>query len=165
MYATVMQIVEFLRVKNMHEDHSSSSSIRFNWLSLSSWASVSFIFVLYVILLDAVFMVNYAVLGPPAILLKSFFKIKVLNQLISWSFCKLFHMHENEIGDFRRMRMLTQLSYETIIHLILQMMMLVYGGFLTDREIDSSRGSSVFTGYELPVSVGLCILNLIIGID
>ena len=116
MYACLVQMIEFMRSKNLKTDSEGCKlECKSNWLAFSSVMSFQGLFFLcYIIFMDLAFMLIRIVLEPFALLLGCC-KIKHLSWFIEWTYDTVFFMERNEVIAFRRMRTLTQLCYETLI--------------------------------------------------
>lgn len=85
---------------------------------------------LYLFCLDFIFIVNQAVLFPLIQILKlitfGFVNLSFLNRALDMSYEYLFEMKKLEVAGFRRMRTISQLTFESLIQMALQLRMLKY---------------------------------------
>ncbi len=63
---------------------------------------------------------------PVAYLFNYCCKVECVNTLIDGSYEYLFQMKRHEVGGFRRMRTITQVIFETLIQLAVQIHMLIF---------------------------------------
>lgn len=126
-------------------------------LKFLSEVMVSPFMLVYMFLMDIVFLVNQAILVPIIQVLRlltcNLINLSCLTQTIDNSYEILFEMQKLEVAGFRRMRTISQLTFETFIQFILQMRMLSYFSNKKDK-----------ASHELGVSVSAIIFSLFLAV-
>ena len=91
---------------------------------------VSPFMLVYLLIMDLVFLLNSAFLAPAVSILECLLCKKVrlscLSDAIDASYETLFEMQKLDVAGFRRMRTISQLTFESMIQLTLQIYMLMY---------------------------------------
>lgn len=99
-------------------------------LRFLSVITVSPLMIVFMFVMDIVFLLNQAFLYPIIAFLNVLTCEKLglgkLLELIDKSYEILFDMQKLEVAGFRRMRTITQMLFETLIQLVLQVRMLIY---------------------------------------
>jgi len=138
----------FMREK-LYRDQQNRFKLRF----LSN-IMVSPVMLVYLTILDLVFLINQALLVPILVLLRTLtcglLNFTCLSNIIDSSYEVLFEMQKLEVAGFRRMRTISQLTFETFIQLILQIRMLQY--FKEHKESGDQK--------ELGVDVAAIVVSL-----
>ena len=92
------------------------------------WVMVAPVMLAYMFILDIIFVINQAILFPIIVCLKvitfGFLDLSCLNRALEMTYEFLFEMHKLEVAGFRRMRTISQLTFESLIQLMLQIRML-----------------------------------------
>lgn len=94
-------------------------------LVLTSWVSITPLFLIYLLLMDWIFMFNTSLLDPINFLLGCcgvFFFRSCADSMYE----SFFQMNRTEVSGVRRMRTITQLLFESLIQFIIQGHMLSY---------------------------------------
>ena len=91
-----------------------------------AWSSICPVFIVFLFVLDQVFVLNSTIFEPVAIVLGCCGIGGCLNNCVDKSYELLFHMQKHEVSGFRRMRTITQLFYESLIQFAVQICMLSY---------------------------------------
>lgn len=114
----------FLREK-VYRDHKDNCKLRF-----LSQIMVGPLMLIYLFIMDVVFLINQAILTPIIQILKLLTCYKIdftcLTKKIDRSYELMFEMQKLEVAGFRRMRTISQLTFETFIQVLLQIRMLHY---------------------------------------
>ena len=99
-------------------------------LRLMGSIMVSPFMLVYMFMLDIIFVINQALFFPIIILLKfltfGFLDLSCLNLALEKSYEYLFEMRKLEVAGFRRMRTISQLTFESLIQFALQVRMLMF---------------------------------------
>ena len=78
---------------------------------------------IYTFILDLIFVLNKSIVEPTINFIKLVscdkIDLSVIAYIFEYSYGYLFGMHELEVEGFRRMRTISQLTFETLIQLIL----------------------------------------------
>ena len=117
-------------------------------LQTMSYIMITPLMIVYMTLMDLLFMVNQAFLVPIVDLLKFISRgtldLTCITSTIDGSYEVFFEMQKLDVEGFRRMRTISQLTFETFAQLILQVRMLLYfrgqGG---DSQEEQALGVSV----------------------
>ena len=84
-------------------------------LLITAWSSICPIFIVYMMLMDQIFILNTTILTPIAFLFGHICGITCMDNLIDESYMFLFQMRPHEVSGFRRMRTITQVIFETFV--------------------------------------------------
>lgn len=99
---------------------------------------VSPFMLIYLFILDVIFVVNQAFIYPLIMLIKfltcGLLDLTVLNKALEKSYEIMFDMQKLEVAGFRRMRTISQLTFETLIQTILQIRMLIFFQKIDNKE-------------------------------
>lgn len=110
----------------------------------------------YLLIMDLVFLLNQAILYPIIIVLRlltcGLLNFTCLTNMIDNSYEVMFEMQKLEVAGFRRMRTISQLTFETFIQFVLQMRMLQF--FREQRDADN----------VVEVSVDAILLSLLLAL-
>jgi hypothetical protein len=86
----------------------------------------------YLFILDIIFVINQALLYPMIFLIKfltcGLLDLSCLYNALDKSYEYMFEMQKLDVAGFRRMRTISQLTFESLIQSILQIRMLMYFG-------------------------------------
>lgn len=120
---------------------------------------VSPVMLVYLTILDLVFLINQALLVPILVLLRTLtcglLNFTCLSNIIDSSYEVLFEMQKLEVAGFRRMRTISQLTFETFIQTLLQVRMLMY----FNNKADTSGVQ------EFDVSVTAIVVSLFLALS
>lgn len=96
---------------------------------------------IYLFIMDIVFLLNQAILTPIIFVLRiltcNLINLSCLTRMLDSSYEIMFEMQKLEVAGFRRMRTISQLTFETLIQLVLQVRMLQ---FFKAHEEDGGKG-------------------------
>ena len=84
-------------------------------LKVISWSSICPALMVFLFVMDHVFIINSTIFEAIALLASYFCTVNRLNRCIDNSYEYLFHMQKHEVNGFRRMRTFTQLMFESTI--------------------------------------------------
>jgi hypothetical protein len=116
-------------------------------LKFMGFVMVSPIMLVYMFILDIMFVINQALLFPLICLLKfltcGIIDLSCFNRALDKSYEFLFEMQKLEVAGFRRMRTISQLTFESLIQFCLQVRMLMYFNQLEDQNAMDEFGVSV----------------------
>ena len=122
---------------------------------------VSPFMLVYTFILDVIFIINQAILFPIICLLKmltcGLVDLSCLNDALDKSYEYFFKMQKLEVAGFRRMRTISQLTFESLIQITLQVRMLHF--FKTDASALQEFGLSVT---QIVVSIVLALSHALL---
>lgn len=151
--ASCVQMISFLLEKVIVRDDMESNT----WLLIISWGSLFPIFIVFLWIMDIVFIINTTIFEPIASIFGICCNVNFLTQAIDGSYEVLFRMKKHEVAGFKRMRTITQLFFESFLQLALQLHMLhIYQGTDQVEEFGVSVGA-------LCLSISLAVAHLILG--
>ena len=106
------------------------SYISIGWFKLVCFSMVTPLMLVLMAVMDLVFLFNSVVLTPIiyllGLLMCGFVDLNWLLSFIDEMYMAMFKMQRIDAAGFRRMRTITQLTFETMIQLVLQVRMLIY---------------------------------------
>lgn len=118
---------------------------------------------IYLFCLDLIFIINQAFLYPIIQVLKfltcGLLDLSCLNRALEKSYEIFFEMKKLEVAGFRRMRTISQLTFESLIQATLQIRMLLYFKALQDENGMDDFGVSLTA---IAVSILLAIIHAIL---
>lgn len=114
--ASSIQMIEFLTEKVIKRDREDTNIL----LMTISWCSLFPIFIVFLWFMDIVFIVNTTIFEPIAWLIG----LSCMTEAIEGTYEVLFQMKKHEVSGFKRMRTITQLFFESLLQLIVQIHML-----------------------------------------
>lgn len=105
-------------------------------LKFMGFMMVSPLMLIYMFVLDIIFVINQALLFPIICVLRfitcGLIDLSCLNRALEKSYEFLFEMQKLEVAGFRRMRTISQLTFESLIQFCLQVRMLWFFNQLAD---------------------------------
>lgn len=131
-------------------------------LNLIGYIMVQPLMLIYLFCLDLIFIINSALLYPFIQFLKfctcGYVNLSCMNTALDQSYVYLFEMKALEVAGFRRMRTISQLTFESLIQVTLQVRMLRYFNAMNINNAQEEFGVSVtaiIASIMLAVSHGL----------
>ena len=126
---------------------------------VTAWCSILPIFTVYMLSLDLIFVLNTTLFAPIGYLLTKCCRIKSLNSLIDGSYERLFQMKPHEVVGFRRMRTITQMIFESVIQLGVQIHMLIYVSLYV---VDEDKADFEVNMTSILISVALAVAHILL---
>jgi hypothetical protein len=149
LYVSSIQITQFLLDRVLRRDKSKNNLA----LITISWVSIFPLFMVFMFIMDQVFVINSTLFELFALLLGL---TSCLN-CIDGSYEFLFQMKKHEVSGFRRMRTITQLMFESIIQFAVQFWMLSDLESSEDAEGFGVSKTSILT--SLALAIGHMVLE------
>jgi len=116
------------------------------------------VMLVYLFLMDIVFLINQAILVPVILILRLItcilLDLTCLTRILDSSYEIMFEMQKLDVAGFRRMRTISQLTFETFIQTLLQVRMLMY----FNNKVDTSGVQ------EFDVSVTAIVVSLFLAL-
>ena len=115
---------------------------------------------IYTFALDLIFVVNKAFIEPISSILQlltcGHLSLRYISNMLDQTYGNIFGMQKMDVEGFRRMRTICQLTFESLIQLILQVRMLIYFKRLHDEQSVEQMGVSI---ESLIISIALSLLH------
>ena len=123
--------------------------------------------IVFMIFMDIVFMFMQAFLYPFVQLIKllTCFKYEFtwLSDLMDWVYSVFFDMDKVDVEGFRRSRIISQLTFETVIQTLLQARMLLYFS-KPENQSDQNAGKLDVSPDSLATSLGFSLMHLVMEV-
>lgn len=111
LYVSTVQMIQFLLDRVLRRDKTKNNIM----LVVIAWSSICPLFILFMFVMDQVFVINSTFFEVLAMVLGCCCSVRPLIECIEGSYELLFQMKKHEVSGFRRMRTITQLMFESLI--------------------------------------------------